>query len=234
MFAVSAAGPIRKWSNAIRIIGSRSDRRGDSFVWPAPKIAATLLFIGTLLRPPIKQIRLDWLTIRLMPRVDRASSAAATTGCLPALAGLAEDAGFRIVGVDEVAPEIFVPEVSLAAISLRRSDRADIARALEMIAALGPFDVGQAAVVANNHVLPSRRRKAPTICSRALPICARQGRVTTPHGVGVLVKAPKPGQDRRFDLPSIGPRTVENVARAGLAGFAVTAGSTIDRRTGAS
>jgi DUF1009 family protein len=45
--------------------------------------------------------------------------------------------------------------------------------------------------------------------------------------VGVLVKAPKPGQDRRFDLPAIGPQTIENVARAGLAGLAVAAGNTI-------
>jgi DUF1009 family protein len=43
----------------------------------------------------------------------------------------------------------------------------------------------------------------------------------------VLVKAPKPNQDRRFDLPSIGPKTVEGAARAGLAGIAVVAGETI-------
>ena len=54
-----------------------------------------------------------------------------------------------------------------------------------------------------------------------------QGRVATSAGVGVLVKAPKPGQDQRFDLPAIGPRTIENVARAGLAGLAVAAGNTI-------
>jgi DUF1009 family protein len=53
------------------------------------------------------------------------------------------------------------------------------------------------------------------------------GRVTTPLGVGVLVKTPKPGQDRRFDLPAIGPQTVANAARAGLAGIAVAAGNTI-------
>jgi DUF1009 family protein len=41
------------------------------------------------------------------------------------------------------------------------------------------------------------------------------------------VKAPKPGQDRRFDLPSIGPRTIELVASASLAGLAVAAGSTM-------
>jgi DUF1009 family protein len=53
------------------------------------------------------------------------------------------------------------------------------------------------------------------------------GRVRAPSGTGTLVKAPKPAQDRRFDLPSIGPKTVEGVVRAGLAGIAVVAGSTI-------
>ena len=55
----------------------------------------------------------------------------------------------------------------------------------------------------------------------------RDGRINLPEGVGVLVKAPKPGQDRRVDLPSIGPQTVDRAARAGLAGLAVMAGGTI-------
>jgi UDP-2,3-diacylglucosamine hydrolase len=41
-----------------------------------------------------------------------------------------------------------------------------------------------------------------------------------------LIKAPKSGQDLRFDLPTIGPRTVEGAARAGLSGIAVVAGNT--------
>ena len=53
------------------------------------------------------------------------------------------------------------------------------------------------------------------------------GRIRTPNGVGVLVKAAKVGQDHRLDLPSIGPKTVESASRAGLAGIAVLAGSTI-------
>jgi DUF1009 family protein len=53
------------------------------------------------------------------------------------------------------------------------------------------------------------------------------GRISTARGVGVLVKAPKPGQDRRLDMPSIGPRTIESIARAGLAGIAVVGGETI-------
>jgi DUF1009 family protein len=43
----------------------------------------------------------------------------------------------------------------------------------------------------------------------------------------VLVKAPKPSQDRRFDLPSIGPKTIEAAALAGLAGIAIVAGGTV-------
>src|SRR5260221_595462 len=53
------------------------------------------------------------------------------------------------------------------------------------------------------------------------------GRTAHAPGVGVLVKAPKRRQDRRFDLPSIGPDTVARTARAGLAGIAVIAGATI-------
>ena len=94
-----------------------------------------------------------------------------------------------------------------------------------MIAALGPFDVGQAVVVADNNVLAVEAAEGTDKMLARIAELRRLGRVTAPAGIGVLVKAPKPGQDRRFDLPSIGPRTVENVARAGLAGLAVTAGS---------
>jgi UDP-2,3-diacylglucosamine hydrolase len=55
----------------------------------------------------------------------------------------------------------------------------------------------------------------------------RSGRIAAAAGRGVLVKAAKRDQDRRFDLPSIGPRTVEGAARAGLGGIAVVAGSTV-------
>ena len=41
---------------------------------------------------------------------------------------------------------------------------------------------------------------------------------------GILVKAPKPGQDRRADLPAIGPGTAEGAARAGLSGIVIDAG----------
>ncbi len=54
-----------------------------------------------------------------------------------------------------------------------------------------------------------------------------EGRIRAKPGRGVLVKAPKSGQDLRFDLPTVGPRTVEGALAAGLAGIAIAAGNTI-------
>jgi DUF1009 family protein len=185
-----------------------------------------LLFIGTLLRPPLTQIRLDWQSIRLLPRMIRMLHGG-DDRLLSGVARLAEEGGLRVIGIEEVAPDIIVPDGVLGRYQPSPRDRADIALALTVIAALGPFDVGQAAVVADNHVLAVEAAEGTDNLLARIADLRRQGRVVTPPGVGVLVKAPKPGQDRRFDLPAIGPQTVEHVARAGLAGLAVAAGNTI-------
>ena len=185
-----------------------------------------VVFIGTVLRPPITQLRLDWQTIRAMPGLIRAYRGG-DDKLISGVARIAERGGLRVVGVKDVAPEVLVPQGVLGRHRPSDRDRADIARALEVIAALGPFDVGQAAVVADNNVLGVEAAEGTDNLLNRIAELRRIGRVTSAPGIGVLVKAPKPGQDRRLDLPSIGPRTVENVARAGLAGLAVTAGSTM-------
>src|SRR5271154_6472200 len=185
-----------------------------------------VLFIGTVLRPPISQLRLDWQTIKLMPRVV-SFFRGGDDKLLSGVAGVAESGGLRVVGVKDLAPEVFVPEGVLGRHAPSERDRADIARALTVIGALGPFAVGQAAIVADNNVLAVEAAEGTDNMLVRIADLRRLGRVTLAPGIGVLVKAPKSGQDRRFDLPSIGPRTVENVARAGLAGLAVTAGSTM-------
>jgi DUF1009 family protein len=54
-----------------------------------------------------------------------------------------------------------------------------------------------------------------------------EGRIRAEGARGVLVKAPKSGQDLRFDLPTVGPRTVTAAAAASLAGIATEAANTI-------
>jgi DUF1009 family protein len=184
------------------------------------------VLIGTMLRPPLSQLRLDWETLRLMPRIAR-TFRGGDDWLLSGVARYMEDNGLRVIGVRDAAPEIVVPEGVLGRSQPSQPDWEDIARAIAMIAALGPFDVGQAVIVAANNVLAVEAAEGTDDMLARVADLRRQGRVTTPAGVGVLVKAPKPGQDRRLDLPAIGPRTIENLTRAGLAGIAVTAGSTI-------
>jgi hypothetical protein len=185
-----------------------------------------VLFIGTLLRPPISSLRLDWHTIRLMPRVIRFFRGG-DDKLLTGVAAIAESGGLRVIGVKDVAPELFMPEGVLGREQPAARDKADIDRALKMIATLGPFDVGQAAVIADGHVIAVEAAEGTDQMLTRISELRRLGRVSSAPGVGVLVKAPKPWQDRRFDLPSIGPRTIELVAKAGLAGLAVTARSTM-------
>src|SRR5581483_7141543 len=111
-----------------------------------------VILIGSLLRPPLTQIRLDWLTIRWMPHIVR-SFRGGDDRLLSGVARMMEDNGVRVVGIDDVAPELLVPEGVLGHHQPAQRDRADIAYALQAMAALGPFDVGQAVVVANRHVL---------------------------------------------------------------------------------
>jgi UDP-2,3-diacylglucosamine hydrolase len=185
-----------------------------------------VLFIGTLLRPPLSQIRLDWQTIRLMPRIAQ-SFRGGDDRLLSGMARLMEEEGLRVIGLKDVAPDVIVPEGVLGRCHPSPADRADIVRALNLLMTLGPFDVGQAAVVADNRVLALEAAEGTDNMLRRIAELRGQGRVTTLQGVGVLVKAPKPSQDQRFDLPAIGPQTIANVVNAGLAGVAVAAGNTI-------
>jgi len=185
-----------------------------------------LVLVGTALRPALTSVRLDWTTFRLLPAIWRAYRGG-DDHLLSAVARIFNELGFRVVGAHEVAPEILMPSGNIGTLGPGQRDLADIARGLELLRAIGPFDVGQAVVVANNQVLAVEAVDGTDNMLQRIAEMRERGRVATGKGVGVLVKAPKPTQDHRLDMPAIGPKTVEAAARAGLAGIAVVAGSTI-------
>lgn len=185
-----------------------------------------VVFIGSLVRPALWQLRLDWKAILLIPRIV-AAFRGGDNHLLSSVANLVEQEGFRLIGAHEVAPEILVPQGALGSTQPAERDRADIAVGFNYLRAAGPYDVGQAVVVANKHIVAVEAAEGTDNMLARVAEMRVAGRIRTPAGVGVLVKAPKRGQDLRFDMPSIGPQTVERAAAAGLAGIAVVAGSTI-------
>jgi DUF1009 family protein len=185
-----------------------------------------LVFIGSVTRPTLRQARFDLFSLSLLPRLIRMFRHG-DNGLLSGLGSIVEEQGFRLLGAHEVAPELLMPQGAVGNRKPGDGDWADIQRALALLHATGPFDVGQAVVVSDRRVLAIEAAEGTDQMLARLAELRRSGQIHARDGAGVLVKAPKPGQDRRFDLPSIGPRTVEGAAAAGLTGIAVVAGSTI-------
>jgi UDP-2,3-diacylglucosamine hydrolase len=184
-----------------------------------------VVFIGALVRPRIWQTRPDLVGLSVLPKV-LAAFRGGDDHLLTGMGKLLEAEGMRLVGAHEVAPEILVPEGVLNRTRPSPVNETDIAFGLDYLRAAGPFDIGQAVVVAGKHVLAVEAAEGTDEMLARVAHLRANGRIREASG-GVLVKAPKPAQDRRFDLPSIGPTTVEGAARAGLSGIAVVAGETV-------
>jgi UDP-2,3-diacylglucosamine hydrolase len=183
-----------------------------------------LVFIGTVVRPALRDLRLDFGSLALLPRlvgIFRGGDGHLLAG----VAGFFEQRGFRVVGAHEVAPEILMPEGTLGRFQPSESHQGDIAHGLALLRAIGQFDVGQATIVASSHVLAVEAAGGTDEMLAQVAELRRKGRIRSTGGV--LVKAPKPDQDRRIDLPTIGPQTIAGAADAGLAGIAVVAGEVI-------
>src|SRR6186997_2429395 len=185
-----------------------------------------VVWIGAMIRPTLWSLRPDFLAIRSLPKIIRAYRGG-DNHLLTSVSALFEEQGFHLLGAHEVAPEILVPEGALGRVPASERDREDIAFGFAYLQASGAFDIGQAAVVAEKRILAVEAAEGTDQMLARVAELRANGRIGVSAGVGVLVKAPKPGQDHRFDLPSIGPRTVAGVAGAGLAGIAVVSDRTV-------
>lgn len=185
-----------------------------------------LIFIGTLVRPALSEIRLDWGTLRAMGRIWDAFRGG-DDHLLSGVGRIFEQEGFRLLGLKEAAPDLLMPQGCVTRKMPDKDAFADIARGRDLLGALGPFDVGQAVVVIDGHVVGVEGVEGTDELLKRIADLRARGRVRAQSGRGVLVKAPKDGQDLRYDLPAIGPRTIEGAAAAGLSGVAVVAGNTV-------
>ena len=185
-----------------------------------------LVFVGAVHRPRLRDIRLDWTTIRWLPAYVRIARRG-DNHLLSTIGQLFEYLGMRVRGIHEVAPELLVPAGVLGRHRPNAAEAAEIMLGRSAIQALGPLDIGQAAVAVGGRVIAIEAAEGTAAMLARVAEVRRSGRVIAAARAGVLVKGPKPGQDRRHDLPAIGVDTVKQAAEAGLAGIAIEAGGTI-------
>jgi DUF1009 family protein len=171
-----------------------------------------VVFAGRVKRPSFAALRPDARTLAFFARLAGGFKVG-DNALLSAVVREVEAEGFRVVGVEEILADLVATVGPYGAHRPDDATAADIDRGIEAARALGRADKGQAAVVAGGEVLGVEGEDGTDALIRR---CHGKG--------GVLVKVAKPGQERRVDLPTIGPTTVDSAAGAGLKGIAIEAG----------
>ena len=179
-----------------------------------------VVLVGPVRRPSVLSLRPDAEGARIVARIGRAAFGG-DDGLLAAVLHVLGEEGFTVVGAHEILTEAQAPAGRLSRAVPDAQAMADIARAVDVLFALGQADVGQGCVVQQGIVL------AVEAIEGTDAMLERAARLARPGPGGVLVKLPKPGQDRRADLPTIGPDTMRAAASAGLRGVVFQAGDTL-------
>lgn len=173
---------------------------------------------GYVARPDFASLKPDLTGLKYLPTL----AAAAKNGddaLLRAVLAMFEQEGFQIEGVGEAASSLLLPRGPLGRFRPLPSERSDLRRALRAARQVGATDRGQAAVARDGAVV------AVETYDGTDAMLAGYATDAEPKGrAGVLAKVPKPDQDLRVDLPTIGVATLEAAAWAGLVGVVGEAG----------
>lgn len=182
--------------------------------------------LGKVERPDFAKVKVDAKAMFQLPKIIGAA-AKGDDALLRFFVDFFEREGFRPVGVTEAAPSLVAGVGPLGKILPQAEHQADIASALKVVHALGALDVGQGAVVCAGLTLAVEAAEGTDAMLSRIPQLREVIRGTPSNRRGVLVKALKPVQDKKTDLPVVGVQTVENAANAGLAGIAMEAGAAL-------
>jgi DUF1009 family protein len=184
------------------------------------------LLAGQVDRPKFSEMKLDAKGMMLLPRALKAARQG-DDGLLRFIVTMFEEVGFHGVGVAEAAPGLLCEAGDLGRHSPSADQRADMDKAFAIVKALGAMDVGQAAVVCDGLPLAVEAAEGTDQMLVRVGGLREALRGTPDKKRGVLVKALKPTQDAKTDLPVIGVATLERVAAIGLAGIGLQAGGAL-------
>jgi len=195
------------------------DRLGTLFEALHNHGVTEVVFAGAMSRPALNPANFDPRMIELAPRL-MAAMGRGDDALLREVAAVFTEEGFTVKAAQDIAPDLVLPANTRFGPVPGKQDLADAQKGQDILAALAAMDVSQAVVVAGGQVLGIETIQGTDamlgFASRTPPRLRR--------AKGVLVKAPKPGQDMRFDVPTIGPETISAAAAAGLAGIFIQAG----------
>ena len=184
------------------------------------KEIAELVMIGHVRRPSLVELKPDWLALKIVTKIG--INSLGDDGLLRGIGrAMEEETGAKVIAAQDVFAAFLTPEGTLGNIAPDTDALNDIQRGITVAKALGQVDVGQSVVVQQGLVLGVEALEGTDA------LIGRCGPLRREGTGGVLVKLAKPQQDRRYDLPTIGPDTLTALQKAGLRGIAVEAGRSL-------
>lgn len=185
-----------------------------------------ICFAGYVTRPDFSALKMDGRGLSLLPKA-LAAGRKGDDALIRVIVEAFEKEGFRVVGADQVKAAL-IPAAAGDAMGVPSdAHAADIAKAAHVARQMGALDIGQAAVVANGLVLAVEAQEGTKAMLERIAALPAELRGSPEARCGVLAKMPKPIQERRVDLPTIGLETIEACATAGLAGIVLESGGAI-------
>jgi DUF1009 family protein len=182
--------------------------------------------VGSVKRPEFADFKIDFGALKRLPALAGLFGGG-DNQLLAGIAKLLEKEGLALVGVHDVAPQLLAPEGAMTRRAASAQALEDARLAAALIETLSPFDVGQAAVVARGRVLAVEAVEGTDAMLARVAELRASGRLALKGRAGVLLKAPKRGQEMRLDMPAIGVDTIAAAARAELEGVALAAGKVL-------
>lgn len=178
-----------------------------------------IVLAGHVRRPSWKEMIPDFRgamlikKLRKQPRGDNA--------LLTVVAQEIQNEGFVVIGTQDIYDEVLTPQGTHTVAKPSSQQWDDIRYGATVARELGKMDIGQSVIVQDALILGVEAIEGT---SSLIERCDTYKRDT--HAP-ILIKAKKPQQDNRLDLPTIGIETVEAIVKAGFAGIAIEAGQTL-------
>jgi DUF1009 family protein len=216
----------RSWDGFEHVVVGVGDFAAIDHLLEVNRIERVVMSGGVRRRPEWREVRPTLKTLAKVPSIVRTLVSGGDDTVLRMVIKLIEKDGRRVIGAQEIAPDLLASVGPLGAVAPDADDLKDIARAGEAAEALGRLDVGQGAVSVGGRIVALEGVEGTDSMLERVAGLRVAGRISQRRR-GVLVKLCKPQQDIRADLPSIGISTVENARKAGLAGVAVDAGRSL-------
>lgn len=178
-------------------------------------VTKALMLGGIDKRKALQHFRPDERALRLLEGLK----ARGDDAILGALASELESEGIEVVSSAAVLAEWLCPEGALLERGLSPREEADLELGIKALLKMGELDIGQTVVVKEGVILAIEAVEGTDEAIRRGGYLGGEG--------AVVVKGSKPGQDLRFDIPVVGPRTVKTMIGTGARVLALEAHKTL-------